>query len=567
MDIGIVGSGPAVESLRAAFSDIDATVAETAPDALGGFDLGVVVAPAGASAFERAVGAANRWLAVEIGGLGGRAFDGIDASVAAFGPGSGCYACLRARVASNLDPDAEADRPRGDRSAVRLAGAIAGRRAIRLLAGGPISGTLVEVPGPERSFPPVPGCDCGEERDRRLSLDYRDASLDDALARAERALDERVGLVRQVGERESFPIPYYLAQTADTTVFSDARAAEFAAGADPDWDRAFMKALGEGLERYSAGVYRSTEFRTAPATNLARPVSPAEFVRPESYRSPDPEEPIPWVEGVDLATGESASLPAEFVQFPPPARRHKPAITTGLGLGNSTVEAILSGLYEVVERDATMIAWYSTFEPLGLSVESEAFETLAGRARAENLSVTPLLVTQDVDVPVIAVAVHRDGPWPRFAMGSGADLDANAAAESALAEALQNWMELRAMGPDRAAEEEGAIGRYADFPAEARAFVEIDGRVPADSLGGDRVSGETELEAVVARVADAGLDAYAARITPRDVAELGFEALRVLIPEAQPLFTGEAFFGERADSVPRELGFEPRPEKAYHPYP
>ncbi len=481
-----------------------------------------------------------------------------------FDTGSAGYADLRARVASTRDGE-RGESPTGDRSAVRLAGAIAGRRMIALLAGADVGGTVVEVPGDEREFLPVPD---PSDRDRSLRHDYRDVALDDALERAERAVDQRVGLLEQVGERESFPVPYYLAGTADTTAFSDARAAAFAAGVDVDWDRAFMKALGEGLERYSAGVYRRAEFVVAPEANRARPVSPAEFVRPDTYRSPDPEERIPWVDGEDLDTGETVSLPAEFVHYPPPDERHKPAITTGLGLGNSGVEAILAGLYEVVERDATMLAWYSTFDPLGLGVDDDGFEALAARARAEELTVTPLLVTQDVDVPVVAVAVHREGDWPRFAVGSGASLDAAAAARSALAEALQNWMELRAMGPDGASEEEGAIGEYADFPDPARAFVDVSSRVPAGTVGPDPVpSGEAELSALLDRLGDAGLSAYAARVTPTDVERLGFEAVRALVPSAQPLFTGDPFFGARAETVPKELGYEPRPDRPFHPYP
>ncbi|SEO72771.1 ribosomal protein S12 methylthiotransferase accessory factor [Halogranum amylolyticum] len=571
MHIGLVGSGPAAEAARAAFADIDASVAETAVADLDDVDLGVVVATAGAERFAQANEHADRWVAVEVGGLGGHPIDGVDAGVSAFTAESGCYRCLRARVASNLE--AAADRPRGDRSAVRLAGAVAGRRAIRLLSGDPLGGTVVEVPGPEREFLPVPGCDCGDAPERALQLAHRDVDVDDSLARAERGLDERLGLVRQVGERESFPVPYYLAQTADTSVFSDARAAEFAAGVDPDWDRAFMKALGEGLERYSAGVYRARQFTTAPEANLARAVSPRRFVRPDGFGVPDPETPTQWVEGVDLATDEEALLPAEYVQFPPPGEestRSKPPITTGLGLGNSTVEAVLSGLYEVVERDATMLAWYSTFDPLGLAVDDDdVFDELVGRARAENLTVTPLLVTQDVDVPVVAVAVHRDDEWPQFAMGSGADLDATVAARSALAEALQNWMELRSMGAERAAAEEGAIGEYADFPAAARRFVDVGTTLRAADVGevGEALSGTAELRAVVDRVADAGLDAYAARLTPRDVAELGFEAVRVLSPQAQPLFTGDPFFGDRARTVPESMGFDPRLDRPYHPYP
>jgi ribosomal protein S12 methylthiotransferase accessory factor len=417
----------------------------------------------------------------------------------------------------------------------------------------------------ERRLLPVP---TPEDRDRTVRRDHRDADVDDALARAERALDERIGPIEQVGERESFPVPYYLAGVADTRGFSDARAAEFAAGVDRDWDRAFMKALGEGLERYCAGVYRRSEFTVAAERTRSNPVPPSRFVRPDGWEVPARDTPIPWVEGIDLATDESASLPAALVHYPPPSEAYKPAITTGLGLGNSGVEALLSGLYEIIERDATMLAWYSSFEPLALDVSDENYDALRRRARAEDLSVTTLLVTQDIDVPVVAAAVHRDGEWPRFGAGSAASLDPAVAARSALAEALQNWMELRSMGPEAAADEGGAIGDYAADPTPAAEFLDADATVPADSVGPEALpTGTVELEAVVDRVTDAGLNAYAARTTTRDVASLGFEAVRVLAPTAQPLFQGDPFFGDRARSVPRELGFEPDLDRAYHPFP
>jgi ribosomal protein S12 methylthiotransferase accessory factor len=564
-DIALVGSGPAADAVGAALGDVDAAVRDVDPADVGDADLTVVVAPAGADAIHR-VDAGGALVVVEIGGVGGRAVERIDAAVGVFGPGGARYADLCTRVAATTE---QAGTPSGDRSAVRFAGALAGRRAVATLAGDDVAGTVAEVSGTgvaaERRVLPVPE---PRTRDRNVRRDHRSVDVDDSLTRAERALDERTGLVAQVGERESFPVPYYIAQTNDTRGFSDVRAAELAAGVDPDWDAAFMKALGEALERYCAGVFRSAEFTVAPERTRATPVSPSRFVRPDGYRHPDPEEPIPWVAGEHLETGESVSLPAEFVHYPPPTERHKPAITTGLGLGNSGTEALLSGLYEVLERDATMLAWYSTFEPLALSVDDEGYRELEKRAGAEDLTATALLVTQDVDVPVVAVAVHRDGEWPRFAMGSGASLSPADAARSALAEAIQNWMELRAMGPDRATAEEGAIGEYADFPEVARDFVDAGGAVPASSVGpGEVPSGRDELDAVVERVADAGLDPYAARTTTADVAELGFEAVRVLIPSAQPLFTGDPFFGDRASRVPREMGFEPRLDAPYHPYP
>jgi len=572
MELAVCGRGPAVDAITAAAEDIDGTVRQIKPAALSDDPAllpatGAVVAPTGAEVFPVATDHFDRWVAVEIGGLGGYPIDDIDAAVTTFGPDTACYRCLTYRVGAHEDASGES--PNGDRSTVRLAGAIAGTRLISLLAGETTGGTIRELPGPERHLLSVPDCDCGNDKAVSGSrpLTHRSVTVDDALTRAERAVDERVGLVTTVGERESFPVPYYIADIADTTGLSDTAAADLAAGVDADWDRAYMKAIGEALERYSAGVYRTRTATRGSERTLAAPVSPRRFVRPDKFEQPDPEHRIDWIDGRSLPDGERVSLPAEFVWFPPPTHRYRPAITTGLGLGNSPIEAVLAGLYEVIERDATMLAWYSTFEPLGLTIEDDVVDELTKRARAESLTVTLLVVTQDVDVPVVAAAVHRDGEWPQFAVGSGADIDPTAAARSALAEALQSWMELRAMGPELAADQGGAIAEYAERPAAAESFVDPDTRIPAERLGEPSLTGETELRAVCDRLSAVGLDAYAARLTTRDVDALGFEAVRAVVPAAQPLFTGNPYFGERARSVPESMGFEPRLDRSYHPYP
>ncbi len=563
MDIGLVGDGPAVDAVAAALGDVDVNAMPVEAGLLDGFDLAVVVDTAGSGTFAAADDVLDRWIAIEVGGLGGVPLDGVDAAVSVLD--DACYDCLRARVASGGSEPADA--AKGRRSAVRYAGALAGRRTIRLLAGDPVGDTVVEIPDVERTLLPVPGCDCGAGPDDALPREHEDRSLSAAIDGAERAVDRRVGALSEVGEQESFPVPYYVARVADTTPFSDAEAAEFGGGVDAGWDAAFMKALGEGLERYAAGVYREASFARAEAANVPNPVTPDAFVRPDDAAAYARDDRLPWVTGERLGSGEVASLPAEFVHFPPPDNRYRPAITTGLGLGNSGPEAALSGLYETIERDATMTSWYSTTEPLGIEIDDPTFAELEKRARAESLSVTPLLVTTDVDVPVVAVAVSRDGDWPRFAAGSGADLDPVAAAAGALAEALQNWTELRSMGESAAAEEGAAIGYHADFPGETRAFFDPDARVLAGTIGEPALSGTEELSAVVDRVEAVGLEPYVARTTTRDLVTLGFEAVRVLVPGAQPLFTGDPFFGDRAGEVPRSMGFEPALDREYHPFP
>jgi ribosomal protein S12 methylthiotransferase accessory factor len=597
-EVRLAGEGPAVEAIEAALADTDATVEETTPDALAGADLGVVVAPVGADTFETATGTAcdeeTPWLAVELGGIGGYALPAVDAAVAGFGPGTACFDCLRMRVAAGLggeDPPVDSGVSVAPATA-RFAGALAGRAAADLVAGRETAtlGSVVEVPHAQRRVLRVPGCACESEAPGPdLDRTAVDRSLDESVDRLERAVDRRLGPVSEISEAESFPAPYYLAELADTSGFSDGATGGLAAGVATDWNAALGKALGEGLERYAAAVYRTGAFERAPAAGVDGAVPPAAFVRPETdgtdageWHTPDSSETIPWVAGEDLATGERAWLPAEFVVFPPPrGARHRPAITTGLGFG-SGVDALLSGLSEVVERDAAMLAWYSTFEPMGLSVAPDAladapehgplaaFDTLRRRARSEGLETTALLLTQDIDVPVVACGVHHDEAdrWPRFAAGMSAALDPAAAARDALAEALQNWMELRGMGRQGATQQQPNVARAADFPRGVRAFCNPETTVPLESVGPSAPpTGPEALEAFLEALASVDLDAYAARLTTRDVETLGFEAVRVLVPGAQPLFSGTPYFGERARKVPETFGCEPRLDRAHHPFP
>ncbi|WP_332899278.1 YcaO-like family protein [Haladaptatus sp. CMSO5] len=566
MTLGLVGDGPAISAIEAALSDVSMAAEPIAASDLDDVAFGVVVGDVGDAVFREANDAAlagdTTWLAIERGGLGGHVLS-IDAGISGFAPTTGCFDCLSGRVEANLEADAERADP--DPTTMRVAGALAGRELAKLAAGGGSSllGGVLELPHATREFLPLPGCRCERGAKKHLSTEYVERELDDSLARAERAIDNRIGIIHEVGEASSFPVPYYIARGGDTAGFSDATAAQQAAGVAIDWNEALMKAAGEALERYCAGIYRTSEFTQGQPSGMPNAVKPSEFVLP--WDAADDAQ-IPWVEGERLAGGDPAYLPAEFVHFPPPTQQHKPAITTGLGLGNSLPEALLSGLYEVLERDATMLAWYSSFEPLKLDIEDDTFDTLVRRARSEDLEVTALLVTQDVDVPVVAVAVHREGDWPRFAMGSGADCDAVSAATSALAEALQNWTELGSMGTDAAMQAGAWIGHYASFPDAVQGFVNVDASVSAQAVSVD-VAPANELPTVVERAESAGMDVYAARLTTRDVEELGFEATRVLIPQAQPLFMDEPYFGTRAETVPKELGFEAELDREPHPYP
>jgi ribosomal protein S12 methylthiotransferase accessory factor len=129
-------------------------------------------------------------------------------------------------------------------------------------------------------------------------------------------------------------------------------------------------------------------------------------------------------------------------------------------------------------------------------------------------------------------------------------------------------MELARMGEQDAERQEPRLAEYARFPESARVLLDAEASVPAAAVGPtEALEGGAELETVLDRVDAAEMAVYGSRLTTPDIEPLGFEAVRILAPTAQPLFTGRPYFGDRASRVPAELGFEPALDKEPHPFP
>ncbi|AWB27620.1 YcaO-like family protein [Halococcoides cellulosivorans] len=538
MDVAILSTGPAASAARSALAETDFDVEQTA--SVADADCVIAIAASGSEAFHdvdrRCREHAIPWLAVELGGIAGHGV--VEFAITAF-DGSPCYACLCDRVAATTD---EATVDDVTEPIAHLAGASAARQAYDLLtgAGDPIDRVL-ESPHAERRLLPVPGCDCREGTVPPTS--------DDSMAplqRAEIGRDDRVGIVTSAGELETEPLPYYLAELADPSGFLDRTPRLQAAGVAPDWQDASMAALGEAYERYAAATVTPEDRRAVPDER----VDPAAFVAPS-----DPD--AGWLSGRRLSDDARVAVPADRVVYPAPADSR--GTTTGLALGDDRPDAIRRGLLEVIERDAAMLFWYSSADPLGLDIDDERFDRLVGRVTSD-CRVTTLLVTQDVDVPVVAVALHRE-KWPAFSIATAAALDPVAAAQDALREAVQNWMELRRIGRSEAA---GGHVPYADRPPAVEDLLDPDRSVPAAGLGVDT---DAPVESLVDRLADVDLDAYAVDLTPPDVATMGLAAARAIVPGAQPWAESDVPFGERAREVPVSMGFEPRLDRDRHPFP
>lgn len=429
---------------------------------------------------------------------------------------------------------------------------------------------------------------------------------------AEYLVDDRVGIVKQLYEvpREAGAPDFFhfAAQACDTSAFARQRNFNVTGGASARRDLAAAKALGEAVERYCAALYAVEDLplttqRTAPFPC----VSPRDFAlySEEQYARSDfpwvpfdEDTPVRWAPAVDLLSGETCYVPAAFVYVPYFYYRGTgdapivQPISTGLACHSTLTQAVLSAIYEVIERDGFTLAWQAALAPPQVRVEtlSDANYDLVQRFERVGDRVTLLDLTTDLGVPVI-LAVLRGGSSyaPALVFAAAADLDAEEAVRKCLEElahtrrySQQIKVGFPAMDPEPGYANVVDQITHLHFWADERNASSADFmftsplRKDFEEIQGDgRASPEAQLATAVDAICRCGYRVLVADITSPDVSELGLSVCRAVIPGLHPLFMGHSIRaqgGRRLWEVPQKLGYagvaratgdNPLP----HPYP
>jgi ribosomal protein S12 methylthiotransferase accessory factor len=324
-------------------------------------------------------------------------------------------------------------------------------------------------------------------------------------------------------------------------------------------------AVGEAVERYSASYVPRERLVEATASelgsNAADPSSFSLFAESQ-YDAPGfpyvrftKETRVPWIEGVDLESGERAWLPAElvFLSDIEPAARARIAYSTSSGLACATSfgQALERALLELLERDAFMLTWWRRLAPPRLDWSASAWmRAVDARYFAPaGIEYVALDLSWVHDLPTIA-GVVRGPPGSGAALGVGAA--ANARIEEAwwraLAEAFASrsaCRKLRLVDPDRQYAADGSdvlgfddhIRFYGDD--ERAEFASFLWSSPARRSSHDVRPLSTDADErraqLIARIRRAGSAALAVDVTAPDVASAGLSVVRAVAPGLCPL--------------------------------
>jgi ribosomal protein S12 methylthiotransferase accessory factor len=411
-------------------------------------------------------------------------------------------------------------------------------------------------------------------------------------------VDDRTGLIRWVldipiepGEPTIFNASIKMAQT---TCYNLHPCYDNNGGSGLTREQARAAAIGEGVERYCCSVFDPSDLICGSAAQLGRDneiCRPSNFAmfhpdQPGRFPGPSEETQVAWTWGWSLVRQRPILVPASLVYMPYfPCFREQgeqvagPAVSTGLACARSLEEAILKGLYELVERDAFMIAWLNRLPLPSVNIESnlDLRRFYQERLRRDGLRYVVVHITTDIPLPsFLCLLIDERRTPPMISAGAATDLNPTRAARKAMMEAVQTreWAKfLGGLGRKfqfasdfsdiRDFEHHVALYAYGDMLHAVAFLLDEENRRISDCWeDGSTGDIEDDLDKTLNILAGHNLEAIALDLTTPDVNECGYRVTRAMVPELQPLdadYLHRFLGGRRLYEVPWRMGYTSAP--------
>jgi ribosomal protein S12 methylthiotransferase accessory factor len=350
---------------------------------------------------------------------------------------------------------------------------------------------------------------------------------------------------------------------------------------------AWRSCLGEAAERYSGGRWIAEELTVSTRFDLRGPsIDPSELVlyRPDQYPklkyspySVDTE--LTWIQGWSLANEHPIWVPAiaAFMEFTirDDTEFIAPITSNGLAAGAKLGDAVLAAIYEVLERDAFLIAWMNRLPSRVLDASShpdQAVRDLAVLYERRGVRLALFLLPTDHPASVVMAIAFQEGGFggPAATVGLGANLDPTVAARHAALEVgqVRPAFRERARSRDsaRIAELVNDPGLVDTMEDHSLLYAAPEMLGSFDFLYGPEVrwdelayqsSGDAPLDLLIDHFSSTGQDVVYVNLSSPDIEPLGLYAARAILPSFQPIWFGQQearLGGRRLYELPTQLG-------------
>lgn len=354
-----------------------------------------------------------------------------------------------------------------------------------------------------------------------------------------------------------------------------------------DLEGATLAAIGESAERYCGNILDSlprifSSWNKLSSKNISA-LDPRKVVMygEEQYSNPkfpieklSIDKDVSWVPGKNITTGQQTWIPSSLVyvnyvfgQFENEPVVNMPSFP-GIAAGTTEEMAIISGIQEIVERNATMVWWHNAIKLPKLKLPQSLLDIWKN---SDGQIFSAMSLPNEFDIPVIAGIVE----YPEeklFNIGFAARGSYVSAVKKAWSEALTLQEGSRdLLEPNGLFRQAFATGRlngaamkpyredrlymdsYRDdfrdvsdlqcqqqFYLDPRAREKISHIVDTDifqSFPNDPLKLDGSLESYKRCIEEKGYEIYVVNITTPDIKSAGLEVVRVVIPGLVPNFS------------------------------
>lgn len=394
----------------------------------------------------------------------------------------------------------------------------------------------------------------------------------------------------------------YGVKSADLRALSGAAYSPIGAGCRPDRAGAFMAAIGETVERYCSAFANREECIYGPYSKLReryRMAEPAAFslFHEEQFRHPyfssvitpftDHTE-VTWTKAFNLTIGAPEYVPAQCIYLPFTRDAHLITIgvSTGLSAHSTFYEAVLSGLYEAVERDAITIAWLQGLSQRKVKITPWLQQYIEGLYPTK-YEWHLFDITTDIQLPTIFGFCTGYAEYGDFvAVGAATRATYGEALRKTIVEIGQSIQNFRYILTERSSQGSALLDCnelnsfddhsyfYLVSPRSREMLGEWIASKPIATIPLEKEPAYTdvkaEVRAAVKKVSAAGCDVLVKDLTTVDARQLGLYVVKVYSPQLVPLSGAYRFYfkgGSRLYDVPAKIGYTAKDYEGLTPFP
>jgi ribosomal protein S12 methylthiotransferase accessory factor len=404
----------------------------------------------------------------------------------------------------------------------------------------------------------------------------------------------RVGILRRItrisrGATEPTPPVFYQAVLSHFDFRTAKPHERVGVGKAVREEDAIGAAIGEALERYCASqpdVRRIRRFawKDRPSDGI----TPADCVLYSQtqyaagclmYRRWREDLEIPWVSARELPGGNEVWLPASLTYLDYPGNDMDvyfcPPTSNGLAAGRELQEAILAGLYELIERDCFLITWLNRLPALEVEIPVSAEVETRFLRHYRRFGIHARVFQLPTDMPahvMLAVLVDGNGRAPAIVVGLGCHSDPRIALRKALFETAQvhpgeveraadvaYTQRLNSYEDVHSLEDHSAFFAAPERMREFAFLLDRDSRKSLDELPNlSAGSVSRDLDVCVDALRAAGCRVVYVDVTTPDLKDYPMRVVRTIATGLQPIHFGygeERLGGKRIFQLPRILGY------------